>query len=100
VQAFGFGFSRSSTRFGGSLVISNLRSGARLVPAATSSAVKASVAIDGKFDKWDAILTFPSTDITSGVLDIKIYADSVNIGSGNASTAPYSILCTADLLGS
>jgi polyisoprenoid-binding protein YceI len=44
--------------------------------------VKASVAIDGKFDKWDATLTFPSTDPESGVLDIKIYADSVNTGSG------------------
>ncbi len=44
--------------------------------------VKASVAIDGKFSKWDATLTFPSTDATSGVLDIKIYADSVDTGSG------------------
>jgi len=44
--------------------------------------VKASVAIAGKFDKWDATLTFPSTDVTTGVLDIKIYADSVNTGSG------------------
>jgi len=44
--------------------------------------VKASVAIDGKFNKWEATLTFPSTDVTSGVLDIKIYADSVNTGSG------------------
>jgi len=44
--------------------------------------VKASVAIVGKFDKWDATLTFPSADVTSGVLDIKIYADSVNTGSG------------------
>src|SRR5580704_1117876 len=44
--------------------------------------VKASVAIDGKFNKWDATLTFSSTDVTSGVLDIKIYADSVNTGSG------------------
>jgi polyisoprenoid-binding protein YceI len=44
--------------------------------------VKASVAIDGKFDKLDATLTFPSTDPESGVLDIKIYADSVNTGSG------------------
>jgi polyisoprenoid-binding protein YceI len=43
--------------------------------------VKASVAIDGKFNKWEATLTFPSTDVTSGVLDIKIYADSVNTGS-------------------
>jgi len=44
--------------------------------------VKASVAIDGKFNKWEATLTFPSTDVTSGILDIKIYADSVNTGSG------------------
>ena len=44
--------------------------------------VKASVAIEGKFNKWEATLTFPSTDATSGVLDIKIYADSVNTGSG------------------
>jgi polyisoprenoid-binding protein YceI len=44
--------------------------------------VKASVAIVGKFEKWDATLTFPSTDATSGVLEIKIYADSVNTGSG------------------
>ena len=45
-------------------------------------AVKASVAINGTFDKWDATLTFASTDPTSGVLDIKIQADSVNTGSG------------------
>jgi polyisoprenoid-binding protein YceI len=45
-------------------------------------AVKASVAINGTFDKWDATLTYPSTDVTTGVLDIKIHADSVNTGSG------------------
>jgi polyisoprenoid-binding protein YceI len=44
--------------------------------------VKASVAIDGKFKKWEATLSFSSTDATSGVLDIKIYADSVDTGSG------------------
>jgi polyisoprenoid-binding protein YceI len=44
--------------------------------------VKASVAIVGKFDKWDATMTFPSTDVTTGVLDIKIQAASVNTGSG------------------
>jgi polyisoprenoid-binding protein YceI len=44
--------------------------------------VKASVAIDGTFDKWDATLTFASTDPTTGVLDIKIQAASVNTGSG------------------
>jgi polyisoprenoid-binding protein YceI len=45
-------------------------------------AVKASVAINGTFDKWDANLTFASTDPTTGVLDIKIQSDSVNTGSG------------------
>jgi polyisoprenoid-binding protein YceI len=45
-------------------------------------AVKASVAINGTFDKWDATLVFTSTDVTTGVLDIKIQADSVKTGSG------------------
>jgi polyisoprenoid-binding protein YceI len=45
-------------------------------------AVKASVSIGGTFDKWDATLTYPSTDVEAGVLDIKIQADSVNTGSG------------------
>jgi polyisoprenoid-binding protein YceI len=44
--------------------------------------VKASVAVDGTFNKWDAALTFTSTDVSTGVLDIKIQADSVNTGSG------------------
>lgn len=44
--------------------------------------VKASVALEGTFDKWDSTVTFTSSDITSGVLDIKIQADSVNTGSG------------------
>ena len=44
--------------------------------------VKASVAIEGTFDKWTATLTFPSPDVTTGVLDIKIDAASVNTGSG------------------
>jgi len=44
--------------------------------------VKASVSIEGTFDKWDATLTFTSTDPTTGVLDVKIQADSVNTGSG------------------
>ena len=45
-------------------------------------AVKASVAIDGTFDKWEATLTYPSRDAEAGVLAIKIQADSVNTGSG------------------
>jgi polyisoprenoid-binding protein YceI len=44
--------------------------------------VKASVAIEGTFDKWDATLTFASPEVTTGVLDIKIQAASVNTGSG------------------
>jgi polyisoprenoid-binding protein YceI len=43
--------------------------------------VKASVALVGKFDKWDANLTFSSSDVTTGVLDIKIAAATVNTGS-------------------
>src|SRR6516165_4673048 len=45
-------------------------------------AVKASVSIEGTFDKWDATITYPSRDVEAGVLDIKIQADSVNTGSG------------------
>jgi polyisoprenoid-binding protein YceI len=44
--------------------------------------VKASVALEGTFDKWDAALTFTSPDVTTGILDIKIQAESVNTGSG------------------
>jgi len=43
--------------------------------------VKASVAIAGTFDKWDASLTFTSPDLATAVLDIKIQAASVNTGS-------------------
>ncbi|HUC68810.1 MAG TPA: YceI family protein [Stellaceae bacterium] len=44
--------------------------------------VSASVALDGTFDKWTATLSFTSPDVTTGVLDIKIQADSVDTGSG------------------
>jgi polyisoprenoid-binding protein YceI len=44
--------------------------------------VKASVDIAGKFDKWDASLTFTSPDETTGVLEITIQAASVDTGSG------------------
>jgi polyisoprenoid-binding protein YceI len=44
--------------------------------------VKASVAIDGTFDKWQAMFKVSSTDATTGVLDINIQAASVNTGSG------------------
>jgi polyisoprenoid-binding protein YceI len=36
----------------------------------------------GTFDKWDAALTFTSPDVSTGVLDLKIQADSVDTGSG------------------
>jgi polyisoprenoid-binding protein YceI len=44
--------------------------------------VKASVPLEGHFDKWDASLTFTSTDVATGVLDIKIQAATVDTGSG------------------
>lgn len=34
--------------------------------------VEASVAIKGTFDKWDATLTFPSTDVNKGIPLVKI----------------------------
>ena len=56
----------------------------KITPADSSIkfSVKASVAIDGTFDKWDAALTFTSTDPESGALDIEIQAASVDTGSG------------------
>ena len=45
-------------------------------------AVKASVSLEGTFDKWEATITYPSRDAEAGTLDIKIQADSVNTGSG------------------
>jgi polyisoprenoid-binding protein YceI len=55
-----------------------------IAPAASTIrfAVKASVGIAGTFDRWDASLTFKSPDVTTGVLDVKIHADSVDTGSG------------------
>ena len=47
-----------------------------------SFSIKSSMALAGTFDKWDATLTFTSTDVTTGVLDIKIDAGSVDTGSG------------------
>ena len=44
-------------------------------------AVKASVPIEGTFEKWDATLTFTSDHVEDGVLDIKIQAASVDTGS-------------------
>ena len=44
--------------------------------------VKASVPIEGVFEKWKATLNFTSADVTTGVLDIKVDAASVKTGSG------------------
>jgi polyisoprenoid-binding protein YceI len=44
--------------------------------------VKASVPIEGVFDKWDATLTFTSAHAEDAVLDEKIQAASVDTGSG------------------
>jgi polyisoprenoid-binding protein YceI len=44
--------------------------------------VEASVPIKGTFSKWDASMTFGSTDVRTGTLVIKIQADSVDTGSG------------------
>jgi len=44
--------------------------------------VSASISIAGKFDKWDATLTFSSPNVATGVLDIKVQAASVDTGSG------------------
>src|SRR6266478_3821412 len=44
--------------------------------------VKASVAIQGTFDQWDATLTFISPDVTTAVLDVRIQAATVDTGSG------------------
>jgi polyisoprenoid-binding protein YceI len=44
--------------------------------------VKSSVTIAGKFDSWDASLTFTSPDERTGTLEIKIRSESVDTGSG------------------
>lgn len=44
--------------------------------------VKSSVALRGKFDKWNATLTFPTEDVTTGALNIQIDAATVDTGSG------------------
>ena len=44
--------------------------------------VKASVPLEGTFDKWNATLKFASANLSTGSLRIKIQAASVNTGSG------------------
>lgn len=55
-----------------------------IIPQAsvTKFHVNASVAFGSNFDKWETSLAFTSTDLATGVLDVKIQADSVNTGSG------------------
>jgi polyisoprenoid-binding protein YceI len=43
--------------------------------------VKATISLEGTFDKWNTILKFTSRDVSTGVLEIKIQAASVNTGS-------------------
>jgi polyisoprenoid-binding protein YceI len=54
------------------------------IPRAASTIkfyVKASVSIEGTFDRWDANLSFASRNVTTGVLDIRVQANSVDTGS-------------------
>ena len=44
--------------------------------------VKASVALEGTFDKVGRNANFTSPDVSTGVLDVKIQAATVNTGSG------------------
>jgi len=44
--------------------------------------VESSVPIKGAFSQWVASMTFKSTDVRTGVLEIRIQADSVDTGSG------------------
>lgn len=55
----------------------------RIIPVQSKIdfSVKASVALEGTFEKWDATLKFTSDDVSTGVLDVKINAASVNTGS-------------------
>ncbi len=43
--------------------------------------VKASVPLQGRFDKWRGSLTFGSTDISTGLFEVKVDADSVHTGN-------------------
>jgi polyisoprenoid-binding protein YceI len=45
-------------------------------------AVKGSVDVNGTFNRWDATMTFTSTDPTTGAVEVKIQTASVNTGSG------------------
>lgn len=54
------------------------------IPAAQGTIkfhVNASVTIEGTFDRWNATLRFASRNVTTGVLNIRVQADSVDTGS-------------------
>jgi len=55
-----------------------------VVPAgsAVTFHVKASVPLQGRFDKWKSTLTFTSPDISTGVFVLTVDANSVDTGSG------------------
>ena len=48
------------------------------VESSVTFGVESSVPIKGTFDKWGANMTFVSTEVRSGVLEIKIQADCVD----------------------
>ena len=52
------------------------------VESAMKFGVDASVAIVGKFDEWEATVTFTSPELSTAVLDIKIHAATVDTGNG------------------
>jgi polyisoprenoid-binding protein YceI len=52
------------------------------VESAITFGVESSVPIKGTFNKWNATLTFQTRELSTGVLDIRIEADSVDTGSG------------------
>jgi polyisoprenoid-binding protein YceI len=72
------------TTLGSTAATSQVQAPVFVITPETSSVkffVKASVAIAGNFDKWDATLAFTSPDVSTGVLDVKIQAATVNTGS-------------------
>src|SRR5215472_18868837 len=48
----------------------------------TFKVVKASLPIEGRFDKWKGSLTFTSPSVSTGVFQINVDANSVDTGSG------------------
>ena len=63
-----------------------------ITPAGSSITfhVKASVPLEGRFEKWKGKLTFASPDVSTGVFDLKVDANSVDTGSGMKNGVPKS----------